>query len=79
MFWTLLGYTVAKAWTSPRNSSPDRFSLWERVGSGDETRFDPCEWHQFLYENKPTPRITKNLLPIEDQEVGYVNVCNGVA
>ena len=48
------------------------------MGSGDETRFDPCEWHQFLYENKPTHRITKNLLPIGDQEVGYVNVCNGV-
>ena len=35
-FWTLLGYTVARASTSPRNSTRPFFPC-ERVGSGDKT------------------------------------------
>ena len=39
MFWTLLGYTVIRGFTSPRNSTwfTRHFSSW-RVGPGDKTR-----------------------------------------
>ena len=40
IFWTLLGFTVAKVCASPRNLtwSTRPFSPHERVGSGDNTR-----------------------------------------
>ena len=42
MFWTLLGYTVAKVPACPRNSTWFSVSPHDRVGSGDETRLEPC-------------------------------------
>ena len=49
-FWTLLGYTVAKAPGNPRNST---CSPRERVGSGDETTVRiTCPWWGFLRSSR---------------------------